>query len=217
MSTPMLRNYQIKLIAELFDAWNAGNQNVLIQLPTGGGKTIITSEVIKTLNIPTIFCAPRMELISQPSLVLAQNNIPHDIITNGATIRSIISMHMQETYRSWYKPGANIIVASIDTLIKKRDPRFKNIQLLVMDEAHNVLKKNKWGRAVEMFPNAKGLYLTATPIRADGYGLGRHTDGVIDYMIHGPSGRELINDNFLSPYIIYNPRTTLDLSNVPVT
>ena len=217
MSTLMLRNYQIKLIEQLFAAWNAGHQNVLIQLPTGGGKTIITSEVIKQLNTPTIFCAHRMELISQPSLVLAQNNIPHDIITNSATIRSIISIHMQDTGRNWYKPGASIIVASIDTLIKQKDSRFRNIQLLVMDEAHHVLKKNKWGKAVDMFPQAKGLYLTATPVRADGFGLGRHADGVIDHMIHGPSGRELINDNFLSPYIIYNPSSHLDLSNVPVT
>lgn len=213
----MLRNYQIKLIEQLFEAWNEGHQNVLIQLATGGGKTIITSEVIKQLNVSTIFCAHRMELISQPSLVLAQNNIPHDIITNSATIRSIVNIHIQETGRTWYKPGASIIVASIDTLIKQKDPRFKNIQLLVMDEAHHVLKKNKWGKAIEMFPNAKGLYLTATPTRADGHGLGRYSDGVIDHMIQGPSGRELINDNFLSPYTIYNPSAHLDLSNIPVT
>lgn len=213
----MLRPYQQQLIDELFKAWAEGHQNVLIQLPTGGGKTIITSEVIKALKGPTLFCAHRMELISQPSLVLAQNGIPHDIITNAQTIRSIIAIHMDETGRTWYKPGAKIIVASVDTLIRQTDARFNQIELLVMDEAHHVLKKNKWGKAAEMFPNAKGLYLTATPCRADGFGLGRHADGVIDHMIQGLTGRDLINQNFLSPYIIHNPSAHLDLSNVPVT
>jgi superfamily II DNA or RNA helicase len=68
-----------------------------------------------------------------------------------------------------------------------------------------------------MFPNARGLSVTATPIRADGKGLGRHADGVIDTMVSGPDMRWLIDEEFLSGYRIFAPPNNLHLETVPVT
>lgn len=66
-----------------------------------------------------------------------------------------------------------------------------------------------------MFPNAKGLGVTATPQRADGRGLGRHADGLFDVMLQAPGMRDLISRGFLSDYMIYAPQTDdLDLSTV---
>jgi superfamily II DNA or RNA helicase len=86
-----------------------------------------------------------------------------------------------------------------------------------MDEAHHILVTNKWGKAVDLFPNALGLGVTATPGRADGKGLGRHADGVFDVMVEGPTLRRLINSGFLTDYDIALPESDLDLVGLDVT
>jgi len=68
-----------------------------------------------------------------------------------------------------------------------------------------------------MFPNARGLGVTATPGRADGKGLGRHADGYIDALVYGPSMAELIATGYLSKYKIYCPPSDVDISKVHVT
>lgn len=86
----------------------------------------------------------------------------------------------------------------------------------VVHNCHHLLKPetNKWGRAVSMFPNARGLGVTATPIRADGKGLGAHADGILDVMVQGPTMRELINAGFLTEYRIFAPPSDIDLTCV---
>jgi len=88
------------------------------------------------------------------------------------------------------------------------------VTLCVIDEGHHVLKDNKWGTAFQIFPNAKGLLVTATPDRADGKGLGRHADGLVDAMIEGPTMRDLINQGYLTDYRVFAPPSDLDLSQV---
>lgn len=83
----------------------------------------------------------------------------------------------------------------------------------VTDEAHHLGasggKRNKWMKAVDLFPNALGLGVTATPVRADGAGLGRHHDGVMDVMVIGPTMRWLIDNEHLSEYRIFAPPSDL--------
>lgn len=81
---------------------------------------------------------------------------------------------------------------------------------IIVHNCHHVLPKNKWGRAVALFPGARGLGVTATPLRADRKGL----DGIFDTMIVGPSMRDLIDQNHLSDYRIFCPPESIDLSGV---
>jgi superfamily II DNA or RNA helicase len=81
--------------------------------------------------------------------------------------------------------------------------------LWVLDEGHHQQADNKWGTAAAMFPNAKGLGVTATPLRGDGKGLGRHNDGLYDVMVDGPTPRELIDMGYLTDYRIIAPRSDL--------
>lgn len=84
---------------------------------------------------------------------------------------------------------------------------------VVVHNCHHLLAPgtNKWGTAAAMFPNARGLGVTATPMRADGKGLGRHADGLMDAMVLGPSMRDLINRGFLCDYTIHGPTSDLRL------
>ncbi len=91
------------------------------------------------------------------------------------------------------------------------------VTLWVQDEAHHVVKTNKWGKAAKMFPRARGLGVTATAIRADGCGLGRHHDGLFDHMYIGPSQRDLINMGYLTDYKIFIPPNNIDLDQVTIS
>ena len=103
-------------------------------------------------------------------------------------------IHLAELNKIWIDSNAQCGVAGVDTLIRMSptDPWLQRVTLGVMDESHHLLTKNKWGRAVSMFPHAKWLGVTATPNRADGYGLGRHADGIMDAMVLAPNMRALI-------------------------
>lgn len=214
-----LRPYQQKLETELYAAWNAGAKNVLVQLPTGGGKTVFFSKVISDNRGASVAIAHRQELVSQISLTLARNGVRHRVIGPSALKRSISALHLAEIGRDYVDTNSPRAVAGIDTLIRAEatDPWFSQVTLVVQDEAHHVLRENKWGQAAGMFPNARGLYPTATPIRADGNGLGRHADGIIDAMVVGPSMRDLIDAKYLCDYRVYAPPSDLDLSMVAIS
>ncbi len=215
-----LRPYQSKIINDIHCEWSRGSENVLAVLPTGAGKTICFSDVIRNHKGASCAIAHRQELVSQISLALARNGVRHRIIGPNKLIRIIVNLHMVEVGKSWYDPQSQCAVAGVDTL-KNRGEQLAawlpTVGLIVQDEAHHVLAKNKWGKACGMFPNARGLFVTATPTRADGAGLGRHHDGLADSMVVGPTMRDLINMKYLTEYRIFAPPSDLDLSNARIS
>lgn len=88
---------------------------------------------------------------------------------------------------------------------------------VVVHNCHHLLSDNKWGKATALFPNAKGLGVTATPTRADGRGLGRHADGLMDAMVESPGMRDLIGMGFLTDYRIFAPPSDINLADVPTS
>ena len=219
MTTHAPRDYQAKLEQDIYAAWQGGARNVLAVLPTGGGKTFVFCRVVAAAQTAVCVAAHRRELVGQMSIALAREGVRHRVIGPTSLARSCTSLHMDEFGRAFVDPGSRVAVASVDTLanMPATDPWLPQVGLWVMDEAHHVLADNKWGRACALFPNARGLGVTATPVRTDGRGLGRHADGLMDAMVVGPSMRELIDRKFLTDYRIFAPPSDIDLSNVPVT
>lgn len=206
---PKLRPYQQELKNNIYNHWNNHqHSNVLAVLPTGAGKTVFFSSIIAEHAGATCAVAHRQELVSQISLALARNKVRHRIIGPTNVVKMIVRLHMEEVGHSYYDPNSRHAVAGVDTLVRRRDQLanwLPTVKLWVMDEAHHVLQDNKWGKAVNMFRNARGLGVTATPSRADGCGLGSHADGVFDKMFVGPSMRDLINMGYLTDYKLYAP------------
>lgn len=220
MTLHQARDYQVRAKAETFAQWEAGAKNVAVVLPTGSGKSFIVADVTASVNGAACVVAHRRELVNQLSMALAREGVRHRVIGPDSLRRMCAQMHMAEFGRTYYDPGARVAVAGVDTLIgmdPAKDPWFANVALWVMDECHHVLKDNKWGKACAMFPNARGLGVTATPLRADGKGLGRHADGLFDAMVVGPSMRELINRKYLTEYRVFAPPSDIDLRNVTIT
>lgn len=203
-----LRGYQQNLKKDIFDAWDGGEKNVLGVLPTSGGKTATFSDIILTRDVPSCAIAHRQELVSQISQALARNGIRHNIIGPPKVIKLCVNLHMEEMGKSYFHPNSYHAVAGVDTIIrrgKELSHWTPKVKLWVEDEAHHVLRNNKWGKSVEMFPNAQGLGVTATPCRADGKGLGRDWDGVFDVMVEGPRMRDLIDAGYMTDYRLFTP------------
>lgn len=214
-----LRDYQQNIVDQVHHTWSTVD-NVTAVAPTGSGKTVIFSNILSNHKGSSCAIAHRQELVSQISISLARYGVMHRIIAPKGLIHDIVQSHMEEVGASFYNPSALVAVAGVDTLIRRIDTMkdwLKSVTLWVTDECHHILVGNKWGKACDLFPNAKGLGVTATPCRADGAGLGRHADGLMDTLIEGPSMRELINRGFLTDYRIFAPPSDLDLEGVKIT
>lgn len=220
---PVLRPYQAQLKADIHAAWQAGARNVLAVAATGAGKTTVMASIMREERKPCVVIAHRQELVSQMSLALARHGVRHRVIGQSATIRMCVQLHMTDLGVSYYDATAHTAVAGVDTLVRmKPDAWHRNVSLWLVDEGHHALgateaTANKWGKATYMFPNARGLLVTATPMRADGKGLGRHADGIADVMVLAPSMSELMEMGYLSRYRIFAPPSDIDLSQVTVS
>lgn len=214
-----LRPFQSELSDGIAAQWAGGARNVLAVAPTGAGKTVLFAHKLRQHVGASVAIAHRQELVSQISIALARNGVRHRIIGPAELVkRVIVPLHVSEVGASLYDPNAPCAVAGVDTLIRMdgANPWLRQVTLWVTDEAHHVLRGNKWGKACEMFPNARGLGVTATPCRADRKGLGRHADGLFDALVVGPSMRELIADGYLTDYRVWIAPELVDVSDVPI-
>lgn len=214
-----LRPYQQQIELDIYNAWQNGAQNVMPVLATGGGKTAIFAKIASDEPGASAAIAHRQELISQMSIALARNGVRHRLIgarKGSNLIRVLAALHMAELGYSYFDPNAKTGVGGVDTVVRMdpMDDWFRQVRLQIQDEGHHVLKENKWGKTVLLFPYAHGLFPTATPCRADGRGLGRAADGLVDAMVTGPSMRAIIDKGYLTDYRIFAPPSDLDLSNV---
>lgn len=202
-----LRHYQNELKSGIYGEWRAGARNALGVLPTGGGKTAVFGSVLHDYaGHMRVACAHRNELILQMSLTLCKYGLTHRVAASDSAVREIARIQRQETGRVWIDPMSDVVCASVDTLMaREKEAWMHRVRLGVMDEAHHVLKENKWGASSRLFPNSQWLGVTATPTRADGKGLGSHSDGIFDTMVVGPCGRDLMNMGYLSDYEVYCP------------
>lgn len=216
----MHRQYQTDIIDKVKAQWQAGARNVGVSAPTGSGKTVIFAKIMADNNLPAIGIAHRKELVSQMSVAMAREQVYHKIIAPSDVIRDIISLHREECGgATFYNPDSLNAAAGVDTLnsrSKDMGSWMAQIGLWVQDEAHHLLKGNKWGKVISQFTNAQGLGVSATWLRADGKGLGAENDGVFHSLVEGPTMRELIDQQFLTDYRVVCAESDIDLSEVEI-
>jgi superfamily II DNA or RNA helicase len=191
-----LRPYQTELIDRTHQSWKSGNRSVMLQLPTGGGKTIVFSHLVRAFTAngrKVLILAHREELITQAA----------DKIATIAGIQPAI-------VKAGYKPdySRSIQVASVQSLTR-RLAKCPDFDLIVVDEAHHSTA-NSYRSILEYFPHALILGVTATPIRLDGTGF----RGLFNDLICGVTVGELIEMGSLSPYKYYAPERSMSLAGV---
>lgn len=178
------RQYEVKAVASIRDLF-AQHRRVLAVGPTGCGKTVIASMLIKQLegtHPSVLFVAHRYELVDQAHAALARLGIDA-----GVLMASEEALHGTERVN----PKARVQVASVQTVARRGGPR--RVDLIVFDEAHRAAADSYKDIAAQ-YPDALVLGLTATPCRADGRGLADAFDAL--YTIAQPS--ELHADDYLA-------------------
>ncbi|MEC4819242.1 MAG: DEAD/DEAH box helicase [Scytonema sp. PMC 1069.18] len=175
-----LRDYQQELMTKTLSAWSSGKRRVLLQLSTGGGKTIIFAAMATEFSCRgegVLVVAHREELILQAAEKLA--------VTCGI---------QPGILKAGYKPTDSLIqVASIQTLARRKI--YPKAELVIVDEAHHASALS-YRKLLEAYPNALILGVTATPRREDGYGL----RDIFDHLICSITTKELIALGYLTDY-----------------
>ena len=215
-----LRDFQQLAKNEIYTAWQAPEVfNVMPVMPTGSGKTVLFCDIVRDFDRPACTIAHRQELVGQAALALNRERVPHSIIADKKVVRQIQKQQWDDHGYSTYNSKAHVRVAGVDTIIRHdaSDRWYSQVGLVVQDEGHHVLSENKWGRAQLMFPNARGIFPTAHCVRADGKGLGRKADGLVDKLVQGPSARELINRGFLTDYRIICVGSDIEIGDDAIT
>jgi len=181
-----LRDYQEDMLVEAADLMAMGYRRILLQLPTGGGKTVMAAAMLGAcalLEQRSQFIVHRKELIEQTSCTFNSAGINHGFIAAGRP----------------FDPEAAVILAGVQTLVNRLEGLLPP-NLAVIDEAHHCTAAS-WDRVMSAYPDAFIIGLSATPERLDGRGLDDH----FDVMVTGPSVAELIEQGYLSPFDYYAP------------
>lgn len=193
-----LRDYQLSGVNSIRERFRAGDRNVLFQLPTGGGKTVVFSYITEGASRKgnrVLILVHRQELIRQTSQSLTDIGVTHGIIAPGFT-------------PSW----DSVQVASVQTLVRRMD-KVHAPNLIISDECHHAGAAS-WSKIFSHFSKANILGVTATPCRLDGKGLGRSAGGFFDSMVNGPTVAELIKRGFLARPRVFAPPVGADLTNL---
>ena len=213
-----LRYYQEDAVDETLKWLDTQSTYPLIVLPTGSGKTIVFTTIIKQLferdpDCRILILAHRQELISQAKdkLLSVWPCAPCGILAAG----------LKE-----FDDVSPVVIASRDTLATpKRLENTTHFDYIIVDEAHHVgLEKasryqkifNHFNAAQHYAPKIFGV--TATPYRMGQgfiYGLGDEFFGGVSYQIGIP---QLIKDGYLCRLSAFkvNDKAVIDASTARV-
>lgn len=193
--TLALRPYQVDLYEQARERLRSGVRRLMIQLPTGGGKTVLVAQMLANAaskGYRAWFNVHRRELVKQSVMTMTESA--------GLSLGIVAAGFPGNRHEA-------IQVCSIGTLARRLD-LLPAPTLMVWDEAHH-LAAASWAAIMAKFPNVVHIGLSATPERLDGRGLNAY----FDEMICGPTVRELIEGDWLSDYKLYAPQGA-DLSGV---
>lgn len=194
-----LRDYQFDIKGRVRDAFGRGRRKVLMVLPTGGGKTIVFSDIaydVAERSKYVLVLAHRIELLEQCG---------NKLYANGLTFGFLNPKYTPDR-------NAHIQVGTMQTVIKRLKQLGITPDLIIIDEAHRSLSKT-YQDICNHFNKALVLGVTATPIRGDGLPLGTF----YEEMVVGPSMKYLIERGALVQPIIYGSTEEIDLKGVDTT
>ena len=181
------------------------HQSVMVQMPTGTGKTILLAEVVKSEKLkgknpdgekseklkgknPCVWIVVhRRELVEQIKETLAKQ-LDSSLFTFHSSLNpldsSLFTLH-----------SSLIKVFSIQWLSKHYHELEEKPSLIIIDEAHHAVAKT-YKEVMDAYPEAKKLGLTATPCRLTKRGF---TD-LFDVLLQSWSVKKFIADGWLSLY-----------------
>ena len=217
MKDIQLYDYQREM-SERIEAAFRSCQSVMVQMPTGTGKTVLLTEQVKSeerrvknpdgekseklkVKNPCVWIVVhRRELVEQIKETLEASlnvkcemlNATHNVKCEMLNVKRGKQLDSSLfTLHSSLKPR----VFSIQWLSRHYQEMEESPSLIVIDEAHHAVAKT-YKEVMEAYPEARKLGLTATPCRLNKHGF---TD-LFDVLLQSWSYNKFIADGWLSLY-----------------
>jgi superfamily II DNA or RNA helicase len=158
-SEKKLYDYQVRDLDAIFNYLNEAPEdtNLLYQLPTGGGKTVVFSEIARRYiglrGKKVVVLTHRIELSVQTSKMLTGFGVSNRVINSETK-----TLEDQNQY--------DCFVAMVETLnnrLQEDQIALENIGLVIIDEAHY----NSFRKLFKFFKHAVVLGVTATPLSSN--------------------------------------------------
>ncbi|MCB0399519.1 MAG: DEAD/DEAH box helicase family protein [Winogradskyella sp.] len=186
-----LYSYQKGAIDKIFDKFETAPEDyhLLYQLPTGGGKTVIFSEIVRQYlkhhNKKVLVMTHRVELCKQTSEMLTSFGVINKVVNSTANLDD------QEKY--------SCFVAMVETLNNRLNDNkldISDIGLVIIDEAHY----NSFTKLFKFFEKSFILGVTATPLSSN---RGLPMKDNYQELIVGESIQSLIDNEFLAQVEVF--------------
>lgn len=155
-----LREYQKELLEQIFESININNK-VCVQLSTGGGKTVIFTEMVQQLNAKTLILVDSIDLVNQTYETFKKQGVDIGMVLAG----------------NKKFPENKVVVAMVTSLwnrVKKDTDLLKEIKYCVVDECHIWI----FNKLFPYLENAKIIGFTATPVRLKRYKINEEQTAV---------------------------------------
>lgn len=190
----VLRPDQVAAITAMRGAVGQGVRRLVMQAPTGSGKTVIGADMVQRARAKS-----KRVLITVPAISLVDQTV-EALAVQG--IRDVGVIQAQHFMTDGSQP---VQVASVQTLIHRNIPES---DLVLIDECHKWFKfYEQWFRDIA-WQNIPIIGLSATPWTK---GLGAYYDKLIIANTIG----EMIRDGLLAPFRVFAP-THPDLTDVRI-
>lgn len=185
-SAKELYSYQQGAIQQIFEKFDTApdDHHLLYQLPTGGGKTVIFSEMVrqylKNHKKKVLVMTHRVELCNQTSTMLTGFGVNNKVVNSKANLDD------QAEY--------DCFVAMVETLNNRlNDDKLdiSDIGLVIIDEAHY----NSFTKLFKFFEKSFILGVTATPLSSN---KDLPMKGNYNELIVGETIEALIENDFLA-------------------
>ena len=206
MKDIQLYDYQREMIRRIDEAFRSC-QSVMVQMPTGTGKTVLLAEVVKSEKLkgknPCVWIVVhRRELVEQIKETLAKQ-LDSSLFTFHSSLNpldsSLFTLHSSlnplDSSLFTLRSSLTTRVFSIQWLSKHYHELEEKPSLIIIDEAHHAVAKT-YKEVMDAYPEAKKLGLTATPCRLTKRGF---TD-LFDVLLQSWSVKKFIADGWLSLY-----------------
>lgn len=204
MITINLREYQEKIARSIREKIAEGKKHILVQLPTGGGKTVIFSYISSNAankKNKVLIITDREELLSQAGGTIRKFDLNPSFIKAGAKVidrRKNIFIAMSQTLRNRItkKDWRNFILHEVD--------------IIIIDEAH--IQEFNYLFEDGIFDEKLVISFTATPVRT-----GKQRQLGLDYetLIRGAEPKDLIKLGYLLNCDLYEADSP-DMSDVKI-
>lgn len=187
-----LYDYQKEALNKIFKSFEDAPENyhLLYQLPTGGGKTVIFSEItrqyLKHHQKKVLIMTHRIELCKQTAKVLTEFGVENKIIDSKASLED------QDRY--------DCFVAMVETLNNRLNDDMLDISdvgLVIIDEAHY----NSFTKLFKFFEKSFILGVTATPLSSN---IKLPMKDNYDELIVGESIGSLIENEYLAKANVFS-------------